>query len=145
MEEFRVGVLSGMERGTWRMGCRRDGDFWSVLGLSSEEGRGARFHQAQEGSMTLTRKELAKAVSEKTGFPAQESADLMDRLLEILTDALEKGEQVKIPGFGNFNVREKRARKARNPKSGQERQIRARRVVTSRPSYVLRKALKQES
>jgi integration host factor subunit alpha len=70
--------------------------------------------------MTITRKELAKEVSGKTGFPAQESEDLLERLFEILTETLEKGEKVKISGFGNFVVRQKRPRQGRNPQTGGE-------------------------
>jgi integration host factor subunit alpha len=91
--------------------------------------------------MTITRKELANAVSEKTGFSAQESTDLMERLFEILTEALEKGERVKISGFGNFMVRQKRPRRGRNPQTGGEIVISGRKVVTFKTSNVLRKAL----
>jgi integration host factor subunit alpha len=95
--------------------------------------------------MTITRKELIKAVSEKTGFSTQDSADLMERLFEILTEALEKGEQIKISGFGNFVARQKRPRRGRNPQTGGEIVISGRKVVTFKASSVLRKALKQES
>jgi integration host factor subunit alpha len=91
--------------------------------------------------MTITRKELANAVSEKTGFSAQESTDLMERLFEILTETLERGERVKISGFGNFVVRQKRPRRGRNPQTGGEIVISGRKVVTFKPSNVLRKAL----
>jgi integration host factor subunit alpha len=95
--------------------------------------------------MTITRKELIKAVSEKTGFSTQDSSDLMERLFEILTEALEKGEQIKIFGFGNFVARQKRPRRGRNPQTGGEIVISGRKVVTFKASSVLRKALKQES
>jgi integration host factor subunit alpha len=55
--------------------------------------------------MTITKKDLANAVTEQTGFSEQESADLVDQLLEILEETLEKSERVKISGFGNFVVR----------------------------------------
>jgi integration host factor subunit alpha len=95
--------------------------------------------------MSVTRKELANAVTEQTGFSAQESADLVDQLLEILEETLEKGERVKISGFGNFVVRQKQARRGRNPQTGGEIVISGRKVVTFKPSNVLRKALNQES
>jgi integration host factor subunit alpha len=95
--------------------------------------------------MTITRKELANAVSEKTGFSAQESADPMERLFEILTETLERGEKAKISGFGNFVVRQKRPRRGRNPQTGGEIVISGRKVVTFKPSSVLRKALNQDS
>jgi integration host factor subunit alpha len=95
--------------------------------------------------MTITRKELAKEVSDKTGFPGQVSADLVDQLFEILEEALENGERIKISGFGNFVVRQKRPRRGRNPQTGEELLISGRKVVTFKPSKVLRKALNQES
>jgi integration host factor subunit alpha len=95
--------------------------------------------------MSVTRKELANAVTEQTGFSAQESADLVDQLLEILEETLEIGERVKISGFGNFVVRQKQARRGRNPQTGGEIVISGRKVVTFKPSNVLRKALNQES
>lgn len=91
--------------------------------------------------MTITRKELAAILSEKTGFTVKESAEFLDRVFEILTETLERGEKIKIHGFGNFVVREKRARRGRNPKTGEALQISARRVVTFKPSPMLRKAL----
>jgi integration host factor subunit alpha len=91
--------------------------------------------------MSVTRKELANAVTEQTGFSAQESADLVDQLLEILEETLEKGERVKISGFGNFVVRQKRLRRGRNPQTGEEMVISGRKVVTFKASNVLRKAL----
>jgi integration host factor subunit alpha len=91
--------------------------------------------------MTITRKELAAILSEKTGFTVKESAEFLDRVFEILTETLERGEKIKIHGFGNFVVREKRARRGRNPKTGERIQISSRRVVTFKPRIVLRKAL----
>ena len=91
--------------------------------------------------MTITRKELAAILSEKTGFTVKESAEFLDRVFEILTETLERGEKIKIHGFGNFVVREKRARRGRNPKTGEPLQISGRRVVTFKPSPILRKAL----
>jgi integration host factor subunit alpha len=88
--------------------------------------------------MTITRKELANAVSEKTGFSAQESTDLMERLFEILTETLERGERVKISGFGNFVVRQKRPRRGRNPQTGGEIVISGQKVVTFKTSNVRR-------
>jgi integration host factor subunit alpha len=91
--------------------------------------------------MTIIRKGFANAVTEQTGFSAQESADLVDQLLEILEETLEKGERVKISGFGNFVVRQKRLRRGRNPQTGEEMVISGRKVVTFKASNVLRKAL----
>ena len=72
---------------------------------------------------------------------AKESIDIVDQLFDILKETLEVGEKIKISGFGNFVVREKRPRKGRNPQTGEEMLISGRRIVTFKPSYVLRKAL----
>jgi integration host factor subunit alpha len=65
----------------------------------------------------------------------------VDLVFDLLKETLEKGDKIKISGFGNFVVREKRPRKGRNPQTGDEIQITARRVLTFKPSQVLRKAL----
>ena len=89
----------------------------------------------------MTRKEITAILMEKTGFTEKESAEFAEQVFEIMTETLERGERIKIPGFGNFTVREKRARRGRNPKTGEALQISARRVVTFKPSPMLRKAL----
>ncbi len=91
--------------------------------------------------MTVTRKELGDLLREKTGFTNTECDNLVDQLFETIAETLEKGETVKISGFGNFNVREKRARKGRNPQTGEAMEITARRVVTFKPSHILREKL----
>ncbi len=91
--------------------------------------------------MAITKAELVSIVCEKCGFTRQDSADIVERLFEIIKETLEKGEKVKISGFGNFTVREKRPRKGRNPQTGGEMMISGRRVLTFKPSHVLRKAL----
>jgi integration host factor subunit alpha len=89
----------------------------------------------------MTRKELAAVLIEKAGFEAGKIPEFVDQFFEIMKEALEKGENVKIPGFGVFNVRGKKARLGRNPRTGDRMQISARRVVGFKPSGVLRKAL----
>ena len=69
------------------------------------------------------------------------SAELIDEVFAIMKETLEKGEKIKITGFGNFIVHEKRARIGRNPKTGQKLEISARRVVKFKPTQVLRKVL----
>ncbi len=91
--------------------------------------------------MSMTKAELFKIICEKTGFGAKESAELVEQVFEILKDTLEKGEKIKISGFGSFIVRDKRVRKGRNPQTGEEMTISARRVLTFKPSHVLRKAV----
>ena len=94
--------------------------------------------------MAMTKADIVEIVCEKTGFTAQESAGIVDQLFELLKETLEKGEKIKISGFGNFNVREKRPRRGRNPQTAGEITISARRVLKFKPSPVLRKALNRK-
>jgi len=87
---------------------------------------------------TLTRMDLSEAVFREVGLSRNESADLVERVLTLVSDALVGGEQVKISSFGTFSVREKAARVGRNPKTGQEVPISPRRVLTFRPSHLMR-------
>jgi integration host factor subunit alpha len=95
--------------------------------------------------MTMTKAELVSMVSEKCSFSRQESVQIVDQVFQILKETLEKGEKVKISGFGNFITREKRARKGRNPQTGEEIIICGRRVTTFKPSAMLRKVVNQEN
>ena len=87
---------------------------------------------------TLTRMDLSKAVFREVGLSRNESADLVETILTHLSDALVAGEQVKISSFGTFSVRDKAARVGRNPKTGQEVPINPRRVLTFRPSHLMK-------
>lgn len=87
----------------------------------------------------MRKSDLADQVVEKLGVSKKESTDILQMVLDAIREALEKGETVKIAGFGNFVVREKKARKGRNPKTGEEIGITPRRVVTFRPSQVFKK------
>lgn len=89
--------------------------------------------------MAMTKAELIEILCEKTGFTRHESAEFLEQVLAIMKETLERGEKVKISGFGNFVVRQKRLRKGRNPQTGEEMAISARRVLTFKPSYLLRK------
>jgi integration host factor subunit alpha len=79
------------------------------------------------------------------GLSKKESAELVDLALEIMMETLEKGEPVKISGFGNFVVRQKRARRGRNPQTGEDITITARKVLTFKPSALLKKAISRGS
>lgn len=92
-------------------------------------------------SKTLTKAELIESIYEKIGFSKQEASDIVELVFDILKNTLEKGEKVKISGFGNFVVREKRPRVGRNPQTGEEIEISARKVLTFKPSQVLKMAL----
>ena len=90
---------------------------------------------------TITKADLVENVNRKVGFSKKESLDLVERVLDTIKNTLESGEQVKISGFGKFEVRQKRPRRGRNPKTGEEIRIPALRVLRFRPSQVLRSAL----
>lgn len=87
---------------------------------------------------TLTRAGLAEAIYAEVGLSRHESADLLEAVLEKISSVLETGETVKISGFGTFLLREKGQRIGRNPKTGIEVPILPRRVLTFRPSQVLK-------
>lgn len=89
-------------------------------------------------SKTLTRMDLSEAVFREVGLSRNESAQLVEQVLLHMSDALVKGEQVKISSFGTFSVREKSARVGRNPKTGEEAPIPPRRVLTFRPSHLMK-------
>jgi integration host factor subunit alpha len=87
---------------------------------------------------TRTRADLTEAVYKATGLSRQESSQLVESVLERIGGALERGETVKLSSFGTFQVRSKRERIGRNPKTGEEVPITPRRVLTFRPSHVLK-------
>ena len=87
---------------------------------------------------TLTRMDLADAVHSQVGLSRNESADLVESVLGHVSDALVAGQSVKISSFGTFSVREKAARVGRNPKTGEKVPIHPRRVLTFRPSHLMK-------
>ncbi len=87
---------------------------------------------------TLTRMDLSEAVFREVGLSRNESAELVESVLAHMSDALVAGEQVKISSFGTFSIRDKAARVGRNPKTGQEVPINPRRVLTFRPSHLMK-------
>lgn len=90
------------------------------------------------GEKTLTRMDLSEAVFREVGLSRNESAQLVESILGHMSDALAAGEQVKISSFGTFSVRDKTARMGRNPKTGEEVPINPRRVLTFRPSHLMK-------
>ena len=94
----------------------------------------------------MTKADIIEAVYEKLGGACskKESAQIVDSVFETIKDTLGRGEKIKISGFGNFVVRPKKARVGRNPQTGQEITISARRVLTFKPSQVLKSALNPE-
>ncbi len=87
---------------------------------------------------TLTRMDLSESVFREVGLSRNESAQLVESVLQHISDALVRGEQVKISSFGTFSVRDKAARIGRNPKTGEEVPISPRRVLTFRPSHLMK-------
>ena len=87
---------------------------------------------------TLTRVELTDAIVREVGLTRQESSDLLDRMLDMISESLEREGEVKLSRFGNFTVRKKAAREGRNPKTGEEARITARKVVSFKPSPMLK-------
>jgi integration host factor subunit alpha len=87
---------------------------------------------------TLTRMDLSEAVYSAVGLSRNESAQLVESVLQRMSDALVSGETVKISSFGTFSVRSKTARIGRNPKTGDEVPIHPRRVLTFRPSHLMK-------
>ena len=87
---------------------------------------------------TLTRMDLSESVFKEVGLSRNESADLVESVLEKISASLVSGEQVKISSFGTFSIRQKNARVGRNPKTGEEAPIPPRRVLTFRPSHLMK-------
>ncbi len=87
---------------------------------------------------TLTRAQLTEAVYKNIGVSRNESSELVENILETISKKLEQGETVKLSSFGTFSVRSKNERIGRNPKTGEEVPIKPRRVLTFRPSHVLK-------
>jgi integration host factor subunit alpha len=87
---------------------------------------------------TVTRADLCEAVYQKVGLSRTESAQLVERVLQEITECLEKGETVKLSSFGSFMVRAKGERIGRNPKTGEEVPISPRRVMVFKPSNILK-------
>jgi integration host factor subunit alpha len=92
-----------------------------------------------------TKYELVQAVYTKLGgFSKKEAADLVDLIFELMKETLGRGELIKISGFGNFVLRDKRQRQGRNPQTGDPITISSRRVLTFKPSQLLKQALNDD-
>jgi integration host factor subunit alpha len=90
---------------------------------------------------TLTRADLAETVVQKVGLPRNESQDLVELVITVLSERLAEGEAVKLSSFGSFNIRQKGERVGRNPKTGQEVPITPRRVLVFRPSNIMKERI----
>ena len=91
--------------------------------------------------MSLTKIDIIESVYEQLGIPKKDCVRIVESLFEIIKDDLDKGNDVMISGFGKWTVKSKKKRKGRNPQTGKAMMIDARRVVTFKPSNVLRDAI----
>ena len=88
--------------------------------------------------MAMTKADIVDRVYKEAGFSKKEAAEMVDLVFQTIKDTLAKGEKVKISGFGNFTIRDKSTRMGRNPQTGDAMEISARRVLTFKPSQVLK-------
>ena len=95
--------------------------------------------------MTMTKADIVERIYEKVGYSKKEATEIAESIFEVVKRRLEKGEKVKVSGFGNFVVNEKRPRKGRNPQTGEEIVITGRRVLTFKASQVLKKTMNGET
>jgi integration host factor subunit alpha len=89
----------------------------------------------------MTKVDIVESIYEKVGFSKKEVAKIVESIFDIIKDSLQKEDKIKISGFGNFVVRKKRARRGRNPQTGSDIEISSRRILTFKPSQVLRASL----
>jgi integration host factor subunit alpha len=103
------------------------------------EGKKSNIAELEEEKMTKI--DIIQDVYEKLGFSKKDSGRIVESVFDIMKDSLTRGEKIKVSGFGNFLVKEKKSRRGRNPQTGTEIEITARKVLTFKSSQVLRKAL----
>jgi integration host factor subunit alpha len=89
----------------------------------------------------MTKADLVERVYLKTGFSKKESAQIVELVFDLMKSTLEKGEKIKLAGFGNFVVKNKATRKGRNPQTGDEIEISSRKILTFKPSQVLKSVI----
>jgi integration host factor subunit alpha len=89
----------------------------------------------------MTKADIVERIYEKIGFSKKESAEMVELVFDIIKKTLEGGDKIKIAGFGNFVVKEKADRRGRNPQTGEEIVISARKILTFKPSQVLKASI----
>jgi integration host factor subunit alpha len=89
----------------------------------------------------MTKVDIVEAIYEKVGFSKKEVAKIVESIFDIIKEHLAQEDKIKISGFGNFVIRNKRARRGRNPQTGDDIQITPRRILTFKPSQVMKAAL----
>ena len=92
----------------------------------------------------MTKADIIENIYEKVGLSKEESARIVELVLETIKEELETGGKIKISGFGNFGVRQKRSRRGRNPQTGEEIEISARKVLTFKSSPILKQILNEQ-
>jgi integration host factor subunit alpha len=120
---------------------KNDGQRPAHAGLQVRGAACSRAPAADAASRTVTKAELADALFDRLGLNKREARDMVDGFFDEIRAALERGESVKLSGFGNFQLRNKPQRPGRNPKTGEEIAITARRVVTFHASQKLKAAV----
>jgi integration host factor subunit alpha len=92
----------------------------------------------------MTKADIVERIYENVGFSKKESAELVETVFDLIKSTLEEGDKIKIAGFGNFVVKEKSDRRGRNPQTGEEITIVARKILTFKPSQVLKSAINSQ-
>ena len=92
----------------------------------------------------MTKAEIAEKIQTATGFSKKDSVDAMEAVFSIIKDTLESGENLKVSGFGSFEVRQKADRRGRNPQTGEEITITARRVLAFKASSLLKQGINRD-
>jgi integration host factor subunit alpha len=93
----------------------------------------------------MTKADIVERISEKTNISKKDSVDILEEVFSILKSTLETGEKIKVAGFGNFEIKQKKDRTGRNPQTGEAMTITARKVLTFKPSGILKTALNSSS
>lgn len=91
----------------------------------------------------MTKADIIEKIQAQTGGSKKESSDLLEAVFNLMKNTLETGEKIKIAGFGNFEIRQKTDRRGRNPQTGEAITIEARRVLTFKPSQLLKQAINE--
>jgi integration host factor subunit alpha len=89
----------------------------------------------------MTKADITEIIHTKTGLAKNDSSDMLESVLSIMKQTLESGEKLKIAGFGNFEVKQKNGRSGRNPQTGETITIEARKILTFKPSNIIRSAI----
>jgi integration host factor subunit alpha len=95
----------------------------------------------ESDAKTLTKADIVESVHRQIGFSKKDSSEITEKVFEAIKRSLERGEYVKLSGFGKFEVRQKRKRRGRNPQTGEEIEITARKVLSFKASQILRQTL----